>query len=631
MKKLILILLTYVLLVFLLITGLVHAFLDLPVLIKGAESSYRFTAVTLCFFTLMPPILLSGFTVACAVTWKKSDSISRRRFSQAMFDRLKTVIVISIGLVFFLSMNEEVLVPSFQKKLNHIENAPMELESALSTTRNLLNQGHPYIALQYAKRAVDIAPKDEEAISTLKKAQDAVDLEHDRQMYRKITDAKVVKPIHDEHAGYTILQLLERSKEAAEKKQWFDAHYWAQLAVDACDGTNTNLPAATQAANYAWKQLNLPVEFDNSAEREYYKKKREGYKAYVSGDDLKAYYIFLSLGESPAEKRKDPDVIKFFELAKENVENQYFFFDETENMNQLADSQNVYFTLDYPDGTSNVFYISKSMDIKRDGGLVRYLEDFNVIHYDSNGDFRYSFHVPYAKVTAQLVSEIDESNHASLGISRKWKSVPVITLQSVDRTTEGVISKPVFEFDRTGIPVHILDKLGMKALEEEDSMTSVISFVNVPKSTMMILPMPFSDFHVINEASSGADTMSLLSLYKFLPDAVEYGFSKEVFVENFLQRITYPFIALIMLILCASIAWNYRIDDPKEIFKFRWILLIPALGTITLFIFSAFRYLFTMANYVLIGTCGSGALVAAFAMYITLLFGTALLFVSRRS
>ena len=86
-----------------------------------------------------------------------------------------------------------------------------------------------------------------------------------------------------------------------------------------------------------------------------------------------------------------------------------------------------------------------------------------------------------------------------------------------------------------------------------------------------------------------------------------------------------------MLILCASIAWNYRIDDPKEIFKFRWILLIPALGTITLFIFSAFRYLFTMANYVLIGTCGSGALVAAFAMYITLLFGTALLFVSRRS
>lgn len=631
MKKLILILLTYVLLVFLLITGLVHAFLDLPVLIKGAESSYRFTAVTLCFFTLMPPILLSGFTVACAVTWKKSDSISRRRFSQAMFDRLKTVIVISIGLVFFLSMNEEVLVPSFQKKLNHIENAPMELESALSTTRNLLNQGHPYIALQYAKRAVDIAPKDEEAISTLKKAQDAVDLEHDRQMYRKITDAKVVKPIHDEHAGYTILQLLERSKEAAEKKQWFDAHYWAQLAVDACDGTNTNLPAATQAANYAWKQLNLPVEFDNSAEREYYKKKREGYKAYVSGDDLKAYYIFLSLGESSAEKRKDPDVIKFFELAKENVENQYFFFDETENMNQLADSQNVYFTLDYPDGTSNVFYISKSMDIKRDGGLVRYLEDFNVIHYDSNGDFRYSFHVPYAKVTAQLVSEIDESSHASLGISRKWKSVPVITLQSVDRTTEGVISKPVFEFDRTGIPVHILDKLGMKALEEEDSMTSVISFVNVPKSTMMILPMPFSDFHVINEASSGADTMSLLSLYKFLPDAVEYGFSKEVFVENFLQRITYPFIALIMLILCASIAWNYRIDDPKEIFKFRWILLIPALGTITLFIFSAFRYLFTMANYVLIGTCGSGALVAAFAMYITLLFGTALLFVSRRS
>lgn len=631
MKKIVLILSIYVLLVFLLLMGAVRIFVDLPVLIKGTEFNYRMTATTLGFLTLLPPVALSGFSVACAVTWKKSDSISRRRFSQAMLDRYRSVFIVSLILVFLMFMNEEIFIPSFKKKLNRIERAPAELAETIETTSKLLEQGHPYIALQFAKRAVEIAPTSQDAAAMLKIVQDEVDIEHNKKFYKKINEAKVSKPVHEKHAGYTILQLLERSRKAADEKRWFDAHYWAQLAVDACDGKNTNLSAASEAANYAWKQLNLPVEFDNSYEREYYKTKRDGYKAFNRGDSLKAYYTFLGLSTSSPEGSKDPDVVKFLELSKEDVENKYFFLDETENMKELSDSENIYFSLDYPDGTSNVFFISRAMDIKRDGGLVRYLENLNVINYDANGDFRYSFRVPYAKVTAQPVSEFGEKNFDILGINKKWKSVPVITLQSVDRNTEGIVSRPEYTFKRTGLPENVLSDLHMRDLSESKGFSNVEYFKSAPRSTTMILPMPYSDFHLINEASSGAENMPIWSLNKFLPDAIEYGFSKEVFTENLVQRITYPFIIFIMLIFCACLGWNYRIDNPKQLFRFRWILLIPVLGTLTLFIYSAVKYLFSMANYVFVGIFESTALLWAIACYIVLLIGASVLFLSRKS
>ena len=633
MKKPVIIILIYALLTYLIILGCVNAFLKLPPLIQGMERTYKMTATTLGFLTLLPPIVLSGFSVACAVTWKKSDSLSRRRFSQAMFDRYKVVFIISLILVSILSLNEEIFVSSFKKKLQKMEKAPAELAETIETTNKLLEQGHPYIALQFAKRAVEIAPTSQDAISMLKIVQDEVDLEHDRELYSKIIDRKnrVLKPIQEKNTGYTILQLLDMSREAASKKEWFNAHYWAQLAVDACDGTNTNLSAATEAANYAWKQLNIPVEFDNSEERLYYKTKREGYKAFTGGDTLKAYYIFLGLADSDIEHCKDPDVKKFFELAKEDVENKYFFLDEIENMKELADSDNIYFRLDYPNGTSNVFYIGKTMDIKRDGGLVRYLENLNVIHYDANGDFRYSFYVPYAKVAAQPISEFDPKYHEVLGINKKWKSIPVITLQAVDRVTEGIISRPEYTFSRSGLSGEIISELKMRDLSETRENKDAIFFKSAPRSTTMILPMPYSDFHVINQASSGAEDMTIFALNKFLPDAVEYGFSKEVFTENLVQRITYPFIIFIMLIFCACLGWSYRIDNPKQLFRFRWILLIPVLGTITLFIYSAVRYLFVMANYVFVGLFGSGSILIAIITYIVILFGVSFLFLSRKS
>ncbi|MDO5772894.1 MAG: hypothetical protein Q4P16_01120 [Spirochaetales bacterium] len=602
-------------------------------LIAGTEKSFVFYYGLYIFLVCLPGILLSGFTVSCAVLWQKKTGNSRSRFSPAMFSRFKLVLFSSLAFILFLSLNEEIFKPSAKRKIDFIKEAPSDFADAISIAGHFLEQNQPILALQYAKKAVEISPKDTDAKRVLKLAEDSVDLLIDNEMHGKKNAPaaeKVQKPLHVKDKGHTILELLEKSDSAAQKKHWFDAHYWANLAVEACDGKNTNLDAAVEKSNYAWKMLSLPVEFDNSAERNYYKIKKDGYVAFSRGDFLKAYYTFLGLKNNYAQAADDPDVKKFLALSEEDLENQYFFFDETKYIEELSDSHKVYFSLDYPDGSKNVFYISNAMDIKKEGSLVRYMENFNVVHYDENGKFAYSFFVPFAKAVAQPVSEFGEENLALLGIEKKWEYVPFVILQSVDRNTEGLVSRPVYSYEPTGLSELDAQNLGIENPQKKEHSAKSIP-LNIKKASSMVLPMQFSDFNLINAAACGAKEMPLPVLFKLLPRASGYGFSQEVFAQNLVQRGTFPFIMLIMFVFCACIGWNYRIENPDEIFKFKWTLLIPVLGFIMIVAFNIVLYFFNMLSYVLVGLLGTNAVFAAAAFYVLIFFAASVLFLSRKA
>lgn len=633
MKKLIFITGIYTAVIFALCLLISVFFIPRPeFLISGTEKSFVFFYGLYIFLVCLPGILLSGFTVSCAVLWQKKSGNSRSRFSEAMFSRFKLVLFSSLLFILFLSLNEEIFKPSAKRKIDFIKEAPADFADALSIAGHFLEQDQPLLALQYAEKAVKISPRDADAQRVLKLARDSADLLIDSELHGKkdVPEAeKLQKPLHEKDKGHTILELLENSDSAAEKKQWFDAHYWASLALEACDGKNTNLDAAAEKSNYAWKMLSLPVEFDNSMEQKYYKIKKDGYAAFFRGDFLKAYYTFLGLKNNYVQAENDPDVNKFLALSEEDLENQYFFFDETKYMEELSDSHKIYFSLDYPDGSKNVFYISNAMDIKKEGGLVRYMENLNVVHYDENNEFVYSFFVPFAKAVAQPVSEFGQENLSYLGIEKSWEYVPSVILQSVDRNTEGLVSSPVYSYEPTG-----LSELDAKNLGAENTLKKEYSKripLNIKNGSIMILPMQFSDFNLINAAAGGAKEMPLPVLFKLLPRASGYGFSQEVFAQNLVQRATFPFIMLIMFVFCACIGWNYRIENPDEIFKFKWTLLIPVLSFIMVVSFSIVLYFFNMLSYVFVGLLGTSAVFAAASFYVLVFFAASVLFLSRKS
>ncbi len=638
MKRIIIILTSYILVVFAFCLGLSFFWGHLPPLILGTAGSYKFLRGLSWFYLVLPSVFLSGIIAGCSVQWRKGTSNSVRRFSEAMMIRYRNLLLVSLVAVALCSLSEESFLPGVKKRISMLESAPYELNKAITTSKNLLEDGRTVLAWQYAKKAVSIAPKDKEALAQQKKTSDAMEEEHDRAMHSidiKKTYEEEARPQETKDKNYSVRTLVENAEAALLEENYIMAHYWANLAVEVSTGIDTNRPKALKIASESWNKLNSVVEkIDSDSKKAYskYERKRRGYKAFSEGDNLKAYYIFLSLNKDNEENKiKDPDVVKFLALAKEKIESEYFFFDETEGIEDLENNKNIYFLLSNPDSSKTVYYIDGAMDLKRAGGYVRYLEGFNMVTYDKDGKFLYSTYVDYAKLVPLSTKDFENEDLASLGINKDWGFVPKIILQSVDRYTENRIVKPKYSYEETGLPDSVKNTLNLRESFFAESLTeeSNLNSEEIEKN-VIILPMPFKDFSVISEASKGSGDISPISLFKIKSKAKSYGFAEEVFSQNLVTLFAYPIFILILCILAGIIGWNYRIEDEKVPFKTRWVIMLPFVGAVQFVILQILTYLFRMINYVIVGLAGGAAIVTAVVIYIIIFIIVTICFAARK-
>lgn len=643
MKKIIQILIAYTIFIFLCSIALSFAWRNIPYLIEGTEKTYRLARAVFYFLVLLPSILLSGFSVSCAVAWRRGTENSRRRFSSAMLSRYRVVMIISIALMFILMINAEVLKPIAKDRLTALENYPEELRTSLNTANFYLNEvkisDSPYedaqLAVQYANRAFAIAPKNDAAILTLKNANDALEAEKGKRIaHSDLESEESFSSVEDEMPlskldhSYTIKELVNKSRECASKEEWFESHYWATLATDACKREGLNLEEAVSLANSAWEHLKEPSGEDSEEEYKYYNNKKTAYNNYMAGEFLESYYGFKELSKVPR-RRMDPEVSHFLSLSEEALKNQYFFIDETDNMSKRENSRDIYFSLKKPDGTTDVFYIKGAMDIKETGGDVRYLDALTIVTYSKEGKFCRKMFAPFAKVVSQPVSTIPQDSLNELGIDKKWKNIPFVMLQAVDRDDKTKVSKPSYTYMESGIPASLASAAKISSFEQQNYEDT--KFLLPPEDAKTILlPMPYSDFSVIKDASAGADRMNILSLYSFLKSAAGYGFSTEVFLKNLVCRAIYPILLLIMFIFAACLGWNYRIEPNIEHFKFKWIFLIPLYGVFIFIFLELTQYAFDTLNYVIVGMFGSAGLFVAMIIYVIVLAIMSLIFMSRK-
>ena len=678
MKRIWIVLGVYTALIFGCCIGFTYIWGNLPLLLENSVAGWRFFRGLNWFLKLLPSILFSGLIVGCCVQWKTGTSNSEERFSQAMMGRYRLVLLIALLFALLATLSQEIFVPSINKRQKTVEQYPEELEKDVYLADYYLKENKPNLAWQYAEMAFKIDDSDERALYYYRATHDAMETTLSEIVKETVEVEKTEGPIEKEDKGYTVKQLLEKSDEAASEQRWFDAHYWATLASKAADKTAQNYMRAIDKANYAWNRMSSPSDFNNEEEREYYSKKREGYTALNSGDFLKAYYLFLSLSESSPEHAEDPDVIRYLARSKEKLEREYFFIDETDDIENMENDSNIYFCLKLNDGVKYLVYINKMASMKKDGGLVRYLDGFTLAAYSRNGNLLYSMFVPFAKVVAAPVSAFDKNSMERMGIYKKWKSVPEIYLQSVDRYTEGIISKPVYSFETTGIPRSIESSLGMTSekqgsgisreaavnlglsgeasgLTQElfDALDSMVEegvvfegerasiiegsdeeekelHLKYAQGNILILPMPFDDFDVLGNVAEGPENMNLINLYRFQNKAEGYGFSGEVYMQAEVSRITYPLVILILAILSAVTAWNYRLVDSNGMFKFQWLFLLPVLFVLCYAVTEFAVYLSRMINFVFVGMFGNFALLASAILYIVILFVVSIIFLARK-
>ena len=134
-------------------------FAQIPELIKNTEKTYRILLTLKVFIYIMPAIFFTSATVGWAIDFGSHSGNSLLRFSHAMFERYKGIVVTGMIFVAILTFAWELANPLISKKMKSLEELPSLMTEYQITAKNLYDAQNYELSYKYAKSAYMIDPK----------------------------------------------------------------------------------------------------------------------------------------------------------------------------------------------------------------------------------------------------------------------------------------------------------------------------------------------------------------------------------------------------------------------------------------------------------------------------------------
>ena len=590
--------------IFIFILCLVFGFFfsKIPELTSDSVGKFKFFSAIKIFCLVIPSVFAASANVAWCIDFGLHPENSRLRFSDAMFGRYKSVIINSLIFVLIITCASEIIMPQIISQMKILEFKPKLMHEYQNSAKFFYENKNYDTAFQFAKLAYEIDPKNKTNKEILFITESHNDKKEEisdsikkqiNEMTFKNPDFDISEPkIKPATMPYKSFELMKLAKDCLSQKDWFGAHYYSQLALKSAATKDINISELKQISAEAWNKLDQAKEIGTTEEQKIFAKKYEGYVSLINGDILHSYYVFHTLSLESKKLSTDPDIVRYLEISEKLLKNQYFFRDETKNLQAYESANNVYFKIQ-ENGTKNstIYFIRGITTSRSTTNMILYLRGLEIIELDETGAVTCGHYVPYAKMSALQTEFLDDDTKLLLEIDKKINAVPYILLNSVDRNFPDKIISPEF-------------KLGKQ---------------NKELSGFRILKMPFSDFELIEQASSGADSMNLISLFNFVNKAEKYGYSAESFAHILMNRMLKPLYILILFVVIAYLAWHFRLEE-NSVFKFKWIAMFPLLCAAYFFLYKLAVCLFKFINYGLLGITGVSFSIAAGTIVYVLIF-----------
>ncbi|MCR4940159.1 MAG: hypothetical protein K5930_08660 [Treponemataceae bacterium] len=561
--------------------------------------AYKFDNGFVFFLKLIPAVLITAEIFGFAWFFGVSSNKTKYRFSIKMLGLFRTVLITCVSFVILCFIAKEALVPIVQNAIDLVESRARNYKEYKELAEEYSEEGSLNSARFYAEEALKLYPDSEEA-KALSLRMERESFETDIPKPDRATDRQEKNdfvPIEEEELAYSYLVEAEK---AFASSDYINAHYYAEMAAKTTGRDDQNLLRAKEISSVSWTLLNSEKDSFDKESGEVYKTKKEAYNALENGDVLKAYYTLKKLKETCP---LDPDVENYFDATVDVLENSYFFVDETSDLRDFETANNVYFAVTKPDGQIDLIFIGGISIIENTGQFIQYFRNFSVTSFTKEGHIKQFFSVPYAKMTAQLVSSLVDSGAVSADWELKTSTdqyIPYIFLEGVDRQSE-----------------HTRNDISPKYKYPQDE----------EYQSFYILDIPFGDLALIRQACSGADTMPFLSLMKFLPKASQYGFSSEVYTASLAKRACYPFVILAIMIYAAIISFHFRFSSGNS-FKLRWLLLFPVMTLCAYFCLMIADYMESLLAVSLCTVVGSYCPAVMVAIFIVCVFLVSVRFIS---
>lgn len=597
MKKNIIVL-SFILIFSLIVCLIIGFVLNVPFEVsKNSVFLYKILTGLELFVQYLPVFIIASFILTFSVHFGQHCEGSIVRFSQAMVERFKKIMIFSLMLTFIITMSNEVFGTLINRKKQSIIESQKILNEYLKVGNNLFNNGFYERAKRYGNVALTLQPNSKEAVDLIDRAEVEIQRNENSNLRFKIYESveeaeKVDKVVINPEQINEVYSYYLKAKDAYDKKEWFNAHFFAETGISLATPKDPNLEDLKKISNSAWNNLSEYHNLEKNEEQQIFDKKYEGYLALVQKDDLKAYYLFKQLYMSSRQMQSDPDVKFYLEIAENRVNEKSFFIDETFELESFENANDIYFACNYKDGTKDLVYFKGMTCVQETGNSVQYLRDLTIITIDNEGNFYRKMNVPYAKVLPVSVKNIPPSVKQLMGIEDDVESIPYLMLKSIERERENSEVFPVYTYSDGSVG-------------------------NKPE--YLLLSMPYEHFLMLENFKNNVTSIPLPQLLKLAEISEQYGFLEEMFTQSCLDRLFYPIWILILFLLISTFAWNNRVGNGQY-FKLTWVFAFPEFLVISYVFYKLSMFIFKLINFTLLGVFGFlNACISALIFYLVMM------------
>ena len=393
--------------------------------------------------------------------------------------------------------------------------------------------------------------------------------------------------------GHGTLELLEKAREAAERMDFYNAHYYASLSWRSAAEGDPEWEAARRIASESWNRITGALDtLRAETGRRYYERKLRGYGDIQAGDYLSAYYYFLAMKEEEATSGEgvDPDIDNFLEMARQGVLASFFFIDETDGLALFEREGGVFFLAPNDAGGNDAVLIGGVSRRGMGAADGAYFRDFEVARFDGRNELVFQISAAYAKLLP--FTDID-------GDAR-----PQVVLTAVDRVAGGERIEP---------------RVAAGVFPPSDGLSA----------SVLDLDMPYEDMALIIDASAGIGSMSLPQLFGFARRAERYGLQGTVYLAQLIQRVAEPFIAFIMAVLALVWAHKFQLRENRP-FSAWWVITMPFIAVACGYVASAARQAVNVLTMLFAARAPSLAIPISAALVVVLLIAVSAWFFAQR-
>ena len=331
--------------------------------------------------------------------------------------------------------------------------------------------------------------------------------------------------------------------------KYYDAHWLATLGGRIAMQGSLEETAAKRLASLAWNQIEAQRPGGREEEAfSTYRIKMDGYEAMISGDWIRAYYIFNDLNEKIPH---DPDTENFLKISERGTKEIAFFMDEMKVPLIDTLTGTIFSLPNEQDGTRSVLRIAGFSSTPD----YAYGIDIEYMAFDPQAGLLLSLQAPYAKF---LPITLDKEHRV------------LVMMRTLDRNDPSQIREPAWE-------------------AKNDT-------VYHPDQAQVTLNVSYETFLVLSQLRQGPSGMQLRELFTTSRMVKDSGYISQVFEAEILNRFgSCFFLPIAVFAIVLGLRFHAK-SRPRYFF----VIMLPVLPVVFNVVAHLYRTLLNIAGISLI-------------------------------